>query len=91
MLLVVTSPDEPGITQLNFMWLPTWLGMNGPFQADLKAKLGEKFVGMPVNDETLAIMSAAVLDAIVDKYPGVTGLRQYLEALEHVGYEQEQK
>lgn len=92
MRVVVRVPDEPGVLELNFMWLPTWIGMNVRLQAQLKEKLGKAFVGKEINDEALDEMSKIVVDTLVELFPAIKGLRQYLEAIKFIddGNEQEQ-
>lgn len=92
MRIVVQVPDEPGVLELNFMWLPTWIGMNVRLQAQLKEKLGKAFVGKEINDEGLDEMSKIVIDTLVELYPAIKGLRKYLEAIKYIedGNEQEQ-
>lgn len=93
MRIVVRVPDEPGVLELNFMWLPTFIGMNVRLQAQLKEKLGKAFVGKNIDDESLDEMSKIVVDTLVELYPAITGLREYLEAIKCIkddGNEQEQ-
>jgi hypothetical protein len=91
MRVVVKVPDEPGVLELNFMWLPTWIGMNVRLQAQLKEKLGKEFVGMEINDDSLDAMSKVVVDTLVELHPHITGLREYLEALKCIDDGQEQQ
>ncbi len=77
-------PDEPGVIELNFIWLPCWIGMNVRLQAQLKEKLGKAFVGKPINEESLEEMSKIVIDTLVGMHPAIKGLRKYLEALKYI-------
>lgn len=70
-----------GVLELNFMWLPTWLGMNAKFKRELEKELADKFRG-----RTTAEMDAIheeVIDYIIEKYP-LPGLRDYLDGIKFV-------
>lgn len=81
---------EPGVLEVNYMWLPTWIGMNTKLLAELgeeakKAALG-KVTTVAVRDA-----HAAVIDALVAKFPEIQGLREYLEGLRGVSLNDAQK
>lgn len=79
--IVVT---DPGTVELNFMWLPTFIGMNSRMKMDLEAELAPKLVGMELTDDGLNAVHDLVLDAIVAKFPAIPGLRDYLDAMKFV-------
>ena len=79
MIYAVTSP-RPGIMEVNYMWLPTWIGMNTNLLKTLSEAAGKAAVGLPL-PEALQAGHVAVLDCLDEKYPELHGLRDYLESL----------
>lgn len=72
---------DKGTLELNYMWLPTWLGMNAQFKKDLEKEFGVKFKGR--SSDQLDAMNEEVIDYIVTKYP-LPGLRDYLDGIKFV-------
>lgn len=79
---VICNP-EPGVIQLNFMWLPTFLGMNTIFKKEIEAKIAPKLVGKPMTDEVLDAAHEEIIGLILEKYP-LPGLSDYLDALKFI-------
>lgn len=73
-----------GVVELAWMWLPTWIGMNGTIKKELEKALKGKIEGMPITPGTLDEMSDLVIDALVGMNPAVDGLREYLDGLKYV-------
>jgi hypothetical protein len=73
----------PGEVELNYMWLPTWIGINNQFKERLEKELASKIEGRPLNDTTLDDVNDMVLD-FIDKEFSLTGLRDYLDGLKFV-------
>lgn len=69
--------------ELNYMWLPTWLGQNLEFKKWLEKEMKGLVVGQPLTDETLDRISEQVHEKIVEKYP-IEGLWDYLDGLKFV-------
>lgn len=82
MRLVVAT--EPGVVELNWTWLPTWLGMNHAVKVEVEKELAPLFVGLPITDKNLDDMSDAVLEYLCAKHAGIPGLRQVLQAVKNV-------
>jgi len=80
-LLVLT---EPGVLELNYTWLPVWIGINTSLKNDLEKDLQEKFIGREVGEGALDEMNEAVIDWLVKRFPQVEGLRDYLDGLKFV-------
>lgn len=74
---------EPGKLELNYMWLPTFVGMNGAMKKTLEEKLVPELVGKPMTEETLDFAHDRVVELILEKFP-LDGLRDYLDALKFV-------
>lgn len=75
---------EPGKLELNFMWLPTFIGMDSALKAELEKKLGPELVGKPMTDEVLDAAHERVLDIICERHKAIAGLRDYLDAIKFV-------
>jgi len=69
--------------ELNFMWLPTWLGQNAKFKQQLEKDLAPKIRGMEMTEPNLDKIHDMVLDYIVEKFP-IPGLFDYLDGLKFV-------
>ena len=82
MRLVVAT--EPGVVEVNFMWLPTWLGLNTQLKKDLEAELGPLLQGRELTEEVLEEAHDQVLDFLVQRHTQFGGLRDYLDALKFV-------
>ena len=81
MRLVVTNGR---VVELNYMWLPTWLGQNAIFKRDLERDLRGRIEGLELTSDTLDKVDRMVLAYIVEKYPHVQGLFDYLDGLKFV-------
>jgi hypothetical protein len=73
-----------GVIELNYMWLPTWIGMNGSLKREVEKKLKDLIVGMEMTPENLDTMHEMVVDELVALNPAVDGLREYLDGLKYV-------
>jgi len=82
MKLVVAT--EPGVVELNFMWLPTWLGLNSQLKKELEAELQPLLVGQALTEELLQQAHDYILAYLVKRHPEMEGLRDYLDALKFV-------
>lgn len=72
------------IVELNYMWLPTWLGQSAQFKRDLEVALRSEIEGLELNEDTLNRIDRMVLQYIVDHNPHVQGLYDYLDGLKFV-------
>lgn len=80
--------EEHGVMSLNYMWLPTWIGMNSMLVNELNALLSERLVGMPA-DDALTVGHMLVVDTLCKRYPLIKGMREYLDALHPVHFDVE--
>ena len=74
----------PGRLELNFMWMPTWLGINKAAKETIEAELKSKVAGLPATEENLDVINDLVLDVLAAKYTGIEGLKDYLDGLKFV-------
>lgn len=84
MLAVVPDRDQAGVLELNYSWLPTWIGMNAPLLKEMEEKLKTDMVGQPMSPESLLRLHDRVIDFLEARFPHITGLRDYLEGLKFV-------
>lgn len=75
-----------GRLELNFMWLPTWLGLNGATLKELETAIGVEVKGIEATEQNLDAINVVVLNAIVARFPELTGLHDYLDGLKFVKY-----
>lgn len=74
----------PGQVELNYLWLPTWIGMNKLIKEEMEAALAEKVEGRPLTEETLDEVHAEVVDWLSKRFGSMPGLFDYLDAIKHV-------
>lgn len=72
------------VVELNYMWLPTWLGQNAQFKLQLEGDLRTKIEGLELTEDNLDKIDTMVLNYIVEKCPHVGGLFDYLDGLKFV-------
>ena len=73
-----------GVLELNFMWLPTAIGMNSLLKKELEASLASKLQGLPLDEPTLDKAHELVVEFLVQKLPEVKGLARYLDGLKYL-------
>jgi hypothetical protein len=73
----------PGEVQFNWMWLPTWIGMNTHLKREIEENIGKKLIGQPLDEATLDMANEEVIDFLDKRYPGFE-LREYLDSLKFV-------
>jgi hypothetical protein len=71
------------IVELNYMWLPTWIGQNAKLKKEMEEHIGPKIVGWELTEQNLDKIHDMVLDYIVEKFP-IPGLFDYLDGLKFV-------
>jgi len=73
--------DDNGVLALNYMWLPTWIGLNATLKRDMEKTLSERFVGR--TSEELDAMHEEVIEYLATRFP-LAGLRDYLDGVKYV-------
>lgn len=79
--MLLVAELEVGVPELLYMWLPTWIGMNSVLKEEIETHMRKQFVGTRATPQE---MHNAVIDFIVNRFPEVQGLREYLLAVERV-------
>lgn len=74
----------PGAVGLNYMWLPTFVGMNTALVREIEEHVAPHLVGKELTDEVLDAAGEAAVDYLVKKFPSVSGIFEYLEGLKYV-------
>lgn len=74
----------PGTLGLNYMWLPTWIGMNSQLVREIEDHISPALVGAEINEATLDKADAAVLDFLKKRFVQLPGLFDYLDGLKYV-------
>lgn len=80
-LVVATAPGE---LELNYMMLPTFIGMNASLKKELEEALRPHIEGQPWTETTLDQAHDLVLDFLEKKFPALQGLRDYLDGLKYM-------
>lgn len=81
---LVTVDDSGKELMLNYMWLPTWIGINNPLKKRLEDELKPVLMGKVINDKLLDEAHDLTVDFFVKSFPKLPGLRDYLDALKFV-------
>jgi len=81
MRLVNIAKD--GAVELNWMWLPTFIGQNYLVMKELEKAWREKFLKAPRTDEQMEVIHQFTIKWLQDKFK-IPGLDVYLKAIENV-------
>ncbi len=79
--------EEPGVLSVNYMWLPTWLGMNSAVVNELGASIGPQLVGLG-REEALKKGHELAVEYLVNRFSTIKGLREYLQGVSQVGFDE---
>ncbi len=74
----------PGVLGLNYMWLPTWVGMNSNLIKEIEEHVTPILAGQAITDELLDQADGLIINYLVQKFPYITGLFEYLDGLKYV-------
>lgn len=74
---------DEGVLELNYMWLPTWIGQNSTLKKEIEVVLKGKILGRPATEEVLDEAAALVVSYLSNKYQ-IEGLFDYLDGLKFV-------
>lgn len=79
----LTVEESPGVISLNFMWLPTWIGINHGIKKQIEQKIGPLFKGRDLDDATLDELDEAIIEELQKTFPEIQ-FSDYLRAICHV-------
>lgn len=74
----------PGTVELNYMWLPTSIGMNSLLKQEIEKVLTDKLQGLPLDNVGLDKAHDIVVAFIIDKFPEVDGLGRFLDGMKYI-------
>jgi hypothetical protein len=74
---------EPGVTELAWMWMPTFIGLNNMLKKEIEVEISKWLVGKLATDDVLDAAHDKVIEIVCEKFP-LPGLRDYLDALKFV-------
>lgn len=74
----------PGVVELNYMWLPTFCGLNAQLKKRIEEELAPALQGKEMTDEVLDAASDRVVDILCEMHEALPGLRDYLDAIKFV-------
>lgn len=77
---------ESGVIEVNWTWLPTFIGMNTRVKEELEKAIAEQIEGRALDDTTLDLAHDLVIQFLEQKYSGIKGLSEYLDGLKFVYY-----
>ena len=82
MRLVVAT--DPNTVEINYTWLPTWLGLNEQLIRKLSDRLRSIAVGRPLDDKTLALLEERLIDLLEEEFPYIERLGDLLRAVHNI-------
>lgn len=75
---------DPGVVELNWMWLPTFIGMNANLKQVLEDRLRAVLEGRELTDLVLDEGHQVVVEVLKGYFPEVDGLPEYLDGLKFI-------
>jgi hypothetical protein len=75
---------EPGVLELNYMWLPTFIGMNTNLKTEIEKSLAPQLEGMPLDEATLDWAHEQVVTFLEKRFAHVAGLRDFVDSLKFI-------
>lgn len=82
----VVVPTATGVLELNWQWLPTWLGVNGVIRREMQDAIAKKVEGKPMTQEVLDEAQEEVIAFLEERFPAIEGMRQFLDALKYIEF-----
>lgn len=79
--IVVVGPGE---IELNYTFLPTFIGMNAILKKELEDELRPLIEGQPWTEAYLDQAHEYVLDFLEKRFSSIHGLREFLDGLKYV-------
>lgn len=74
----------PGQLGLNYMWLPTFIGMHTSLVAEIDAAVAKAVTGLPLDETSLDIAERAAHAFLEQRFPNIAGLFDYIDGLKFV-------
>lgn len=74
----------PGMLSLNYMWLPTFIGLNSSLVLEIDRAVAEAVTGLPLDEQALDAANRVAHDFIQKRFPNIEGLFDYIDGLKYV-------
>jgi hypothetical protein len=74
----------PGEIELNWTFLPSFIGLNSSLKKEIEDALRADLEGMEWTEATLDKAHGLVVDYLVKKFSAISGLREYLDSLRFI-------
>lgn len=74
---------DPGTLEVNWQWLPTWVGINQQLLKKLEQEITPLVKGKALSESDLDVISDKVIEVIVRECP-LPGVRDYLDGLKFI-------
>lgn len=78
---------DKGVLEVNYMWLPSWIGMNSMLLKELGEHMQSKAVGREFNDDLLDELDVEAIRFLTERFPAIKGLAGYLVGLRGVEFD----
>lgn len=75
---------ESGVLELNYLWLPTFIGMNSVLKQEMEKALADKLQGLPMDAAGLDKAHDIVVDFLEQRFPDIRGLGRFLDAMKYI-------
>lgn len=75
---------EPGVLEVNYMWLPTAIGLNAIIKQEMERELTESLKGLVLDEQGLDRAHDTVVAFLEKKFPDVLGLGRFLDAMKYI-------
>ncbi len=73
-----------GVLELNYMWLPTAIGMNSLLKKEIEESLSKKLTGIVLDENSLDWAHNLVVEFLVKKFPELDGLERFLDGMKYL-------
>lgn len=74
----------PGVLELNWMWLPTFIGLNNGLKKRIEEELAPLLEGKELTEDLIDAASDRVIEIVCGLHSALPGLRDYLDAVKFV-------
>ena len=78
---------DKGVLEVNYMWLPSWIGMNSVLIKEIAEAMQEKSVGKEFSEDLLDELDTEVINFLMKRFPNIKGLGGYLVGLRGVEFD----
>ncbi len=79
----VVVATDPGVLELNYLWLPTFIGMSNAVKKEIEDLLAKELEGKPLDEDAAHNL---VVSFLVKRFSNVRGLEEFLDGLKYVEY-----